>query len=175
GYLTINSDGTVSLLTDSEFVESLDTELSDVFLKRSNNLSDLTDNPAARSNLNVYSKSEVYNKSEIDSLSGVEEFVVSDFSTNDDIDDSYSSEITFLKNGKTVTVSAKIWFESSASGEFFTIPSEVGNPLSSIYFSGFSGDDTILCSGDTDGNLTLVNDPSASTRYHFNFSYMIND
>lgn len=59
GYVRINTDGTVSLLTGAGFVSSLNTALSDVFLKKGNNLSDLTDKAAARNNLDVYSKSEI--------------------------------------------------------------------------------------------------------------------
>jgi hypothetical protein len=59
GYLRINTDGTVSLLTGTGFVSSLNTALSNVFLKKSNNLSDLTDKASARSNLDVYNKSSI--------------------------------------------------------------------------------------------------------------------
>jgi len=61
-YMRLNSAGTISLLRASDVVSDLSSPLNDSYSRRNQNLSDLTDVAAARTNLDVYSKSEIDSK-----------------------------------------------------------------------------------------------------------------
>ncbi len=120
---------------------------------------------------------DVYSRPEVNALFNIMKVNVTDFSSNSDIDNNGSSEITFLKSGKTVIVTGALWFKSGAGGDIFTIPSEIGHPVSLVHFSIFDSDgNNTLAYCKTDGNISLATGITTYvTRHHFNFSYMTND
>jgi hypothetical protein len=169
GYLRINPDGTVSLLTGTGFVSSLNTALSDIFLKKSNNLNDLNDKPAARSNLDVYGKSEVYQKSDPIFQSVVE--IIDDVSGNSDLDS--PTKIVFSQYGNLVVVTGEVWFSSLAGGTILNIPTSIGNPVDiNFAVAGESSGGNALLYFNPDGTIVLVNAPSPTSRHHLNMSYI---
>lgn len=78
-YIRVNANGTVSFLQLPEFADGLNAYLKNFYLNRNNHLSDLLDVAQARTNLNVYSKTEIDEVTAIDLNSYVNPAVWKDF------------------------------------------------------------------------------------------------
>lgn len=166
-YLRINENGTSSFLQLPEFATGLDSYLKNLYLNRRKNLSDLLDVPAARENLDVYSKAELSSAPVFQPIVKI----INDVSNNPDL--ASPTSIVFSQYGNLVVVTGALWFSALAGGTILNIPEEIGFPLNTCQaFAIQSSGNSALLTFNTDGTIALVSVASASVRHHINLSYI---
>lgn len=132
-YIRINTNGTISRLTAAEVYSDLTGEIQGDFLQSENNLSDLTDVPEARTNLDVYGKSEVYTKTEVNNNDVTERINIPPI-TGFIVPDA-SSGLFLLKNKKTISLYFRLLVGPVSPTVFHVgiVPSEYRPPLYTIF------------------------------------------